>query len=126
VIVLGVTIAGALGAVARYIVDVAVRERVQRPSVLGTFLVNITGAFVMGVVTGLALGGGLGGRLAGGSSTIIGIGFLGAYTTFSTFVFEVVETADQRSTRRAVWYVLVSIAIGLAAAGGGLRLGEGI
>ncbi|HEX6476853.1 MAG TPA: CrcB family protein, partial [Acidimicrobiales bacterium] len=80
---LGVAVAGALGALARYLVDRVVARRYTLFP-LGTLLVNVSGCFLAGLVLGLVLYHGL----ATAPAVVIGIGFLGAYTTLSTFSFE--------------------------------------
>ena len=117
-IALGVLLAGGFGAVARYLVDLGVRARVRHASPWGTFVINVSGSLGLGLVTGLVLYHGLG----DGPSAVIGVGFLGAYTTFSTYAFEVVEEHDQRGPRPAIGYALGSVAAGLAAATLGLGI----
>ena len=78
-VVLGVGAAGGLGAIARFLLDGAVSARAASVFPWGTLAVNLSGAFALGVVAGAVSGDAL--RLAG-------TGFLGGYTTFSTWVFE--------------------------------------
>jgi CrcB protein len=108
-------LAGAVGAPTRYLVDGAVQRRARTSSPLGTFVVNASGSFVLGVVTGLALHHGLSrtGRM------VVGTGFCGAYTTFSTFTFETVRLLEQGRHTAAVRVVLSTVVVcGLAAAAG--------
>jgi len=118
-----VAAAGAVGATARYLVDIAVQERRghglgARSFPLGTFIVNATGSFVLGVVVGLALHHGLSttARAAAGS------GFCGAYTTFSAFSFETVHLVEEGSLGTAALNVAGSLGVGLVAAALGLGL----
>jgi CrcB protein len=111
-------IGGARGAPARYFVDGWVEPRVDSVFPWGTFLINVTGSFVLGVVTGLALYHGLGDV----PRAAIATGFCGAYTTFSTFSYETIELIELGEHRRAVANALGSIAAGLVAAGLGLAL----
>ncbi|HVT20465.1 MAG TPA: fluoride efflux transporter CrcB [Mycobacteriales bacterium] len=113
-----VAAAAALGAAARYAADLAVQRRL--PSVLpwGTFVVNVTGSFVLGVVTGLANHHGLGARWV----AVIGTGLLGGYTTWSTFAWESFALAEQRRLGAALLNVAGSLAVGLTAAAAGLLL----
>jgi CrcB protein len=115
---LGVAIAGALGAPTRYLVELAVSARTGRRFPWGTLLVNVTGSFALGFITGLALYHGLGAR----SKTIVGTGFVGAYTTYSTFAYETVDVSERASARAASAYATVSIVAGVAAATLGLVL----
>src|SRR3954465_6816284 len=82
--VVWVALAGASGALARYAVHAVVQSRATGRFPYGTVVVNITGAFVLGFLTGLFLYQGL----APDARVIIGTGFLGAYTTFSSFSYE--------------------------------------
>jgi fluoride exporter len=115
---LGVALAGALGAPARLLVDQLVSTRRSGRFPWGTFVVNASGALVLGVITGLALYHGLGDL----PDTVVGIGFLGAYTTFSTFSFETVRLIEEGEGRAALRNVAGSVGVGLLAAAAGLGL----
>jgi CrcB protein len=111
-------IAGAIGAPARYLVDELVRERRAGAFPWGTFAINVSGSFILGVVTGLALYHGLGPI----PKAAIGVGFCGAFTTFSTFSYETIRLVETGSVRLAVGNVIGSVVAGLAAAAIGLAL----
>ncbi len=111
-------IAGAIGAVSRYVVDDLVKSRFPGPFPWGTLVINVTGSFILGVVTGLALYHGLGLL----PKTAIGVGFCGAYTTFSTFSYETIQLAETGSVGPAIGNALGSVVVGLAAAGIALAL----
>lgn len=113
---IGFVVAAAIGAPARYIVDGYVQDRFEGTVPLGTFVVNVSGSFLLGIVTGLFLYHGLG----GGAKTIIGTGFIGAYTTFSTFTVEVVRLLEDGAIAEAFATVVASLVIGCVAAGMGL------
>jgi CrcB protein len=114
---LAVALAGALGAPARYLVEQTVTTRVGPRFPWGTWIVNVSGSLLLGLLTGLALHHGL----DPDARTIAGVGFLGGYTTFSTFAFEAVELPPAgHGRRRAVAYVVSSAAAGVAAATIGL------
>lgn len=117
-IVLGVALAGALGAPARYMVESLVRRVRPRPFPLGTFLVNASGSLVLGVVAGLAACS----SLDADARTIVGVGFLGAYTTFSTYAYESVRLAEDGERVRAGVYALGSVIVAGAAAALGLAV----
>jgi CrcB protein len=118
-------IGSALGAVARYLLDGAIRREARRwllslPA--GTIAVNVTGSFALGVLAGLALFHGLDGAL----HTVAGTGFVGSYTTFSAFAHETIDLAGRTtpsSTRRAARLnLLVSVVGGLAASALGIAV----
>ena len=111
-------IGGALGAPARYVVDGWVEPRVSSVFPWGTFVINVTGSFVLGIITGLALYHGLGDIPRAALAT----GFCGAYTTFSTFSYETVQLIETGEHRRAIANAAGSVALGLAAAGLGLAI----
>lgn len=114
----GVLLAGAAGAVARYLVDGAVQSRVGGVFPWGTFLINITGSFILGLIVGLALYQGL----SDAPRTIVGTGFCGAYTTFSTFTYETVRLGEEGSRVTAFTNVVGSTLAGVLAAAAGLAL----
>jgi fluoride exporter len=118
VTLLAVALAGAFGAPARYLVERAISARRGRGFPWGTLIVNVTGSFALGLVTGLALYHGL----AATPKTVIGTGFIGAYTTFSTYAYETVDVAERSSAQLAGAYAIVSVLMGVAAATLGLVL----
>jgi len=103
---------GMLGALARYAVIRFVAERSGTTFPIGTIFVNITGAFLLGMFIGfITHGSGLGKGLGLALTT----GFLGAYTTFSTFSYETVQLIQDGEMPRAIGYVFSSIIFGLMA-----------
>lgn len=110
--------AGAIGAPARLLADQWVTSRSGGDFPLGTFLVNLAGSFLLGLVTGLALYQGLGPLPV----ALVGTGFCGAFTTFSTFSYETVRLAGEGALRAAAVNVVASLLLGLLAAGAGLAL----
>jgi len=113
-------VAGALGALARYGLDGLVSRRASSFP-WGTFAVNVSGAFLLGLVFTL-----LGERLAVASwiRGAVAIGFLGSYTTFSTLELESYRMLEGRSLGLAVANLLGSLAVGLVALYGGVVLGR--
>ncbi len=110
--------AAAIGASARYLLDLFVQRRLGGGFPWGTSVVNLSGSFLLGFLTGLSLYH----ALPSDARLVLGAGFCGAYTTFSTFAFETMRLAEGRATRLAVGNVLVSTVGGLALASLGLAL----
>jgi fluoride exporter len=118
ILALLVGLGAAFGAVARYVLDQAVTRRRGSTFPAGTWLINITGSFILGLLTGLAAHHGLSDQVV----TVIGTGVCGGYTTFSTFSYETVRLTEEGAGLVAVGNVVGSIAAGLAAAALGLGL----
>jgi CrcB protein len=108
--VLLVLLGGAIGAPARYVLDRLVQQRVRGPFPWGTLTVNLVGSAVLGALLG-----------AGPShavTALVGTGFCGALTTFSTFGYETVRLLEAGSFLEAGLNALGSVAVGLLAAAG--------
>jgi CrcB protein len=121
--VVAIAIAGALGALARYGLEGFVSRRTRGAFPWGTFVVNISGAFVLGLVFTLATerwG------LPPWVRSALTIGFLGAYTTFSTLMFETYRLAEDRALGLAAANILGSCAVGLVAVYLGVVVGRAV
>jgi len=105
---IGVVLAGGVGSVLRFLVDSAVARRVARPFPVGTLTVNITGAALLGLVGGLAL--------SRHAALLADTAFIGAYTTFSTWMLETQRLGEERQLRDALANIVVSVVLGIAAA----------
>lgn len=103
----GVALLGGLGAVLRFTVDRTVSARVGRPFPYGTLAVNLTGAFLLGLLGGLVL--------APHHALLAGTAFVGSYTTFSTWMLETQRLGEERRGWPAVANIVVSLVLGLAA-----------
>ncbi len=114
----GVAVLGGCGAVLRLLVDEAVRSRTSGPFPQGIFVVNITGAFAAGVLAGAAL--------SHDAGLLALTAFVGAYTTFSTWMLDAVGSASVGLLRIAVLNVGVSLVVGFAAAAAGHALGASL
>ena len=118
-IVVGLLLAGAVGALLRYEVELHVRRRLGPEFPWGTLVINVSGGFVLGLLTGLAAHHGI----SSGTLTVLGTGLLGAYTTFSTFTYETVRLLEDGRLGEAGVNVAVSVVVGFGAAAAGLALG---
>lgn len=106
---------GGAGAVARFGIDGAVSARREGEFPLGTFTINVAGAFVLGLLTGAAV--------TGTWLFVVGTGFLGSFTTFSTWIFETERLAEDGEEVVAIANLGIGVAAGLAAAGAGWAIG---
>ena len=114
-----VGLAGAIGALTRYTLGRFIAERAGSQFPFGTFLINVTGAFVIGLLFAFA-----GRKLISPTVQImLATGFLGGYTTFSTMSWEGVQLARGGSTRLSMLYLAGNVTFGLLAAALGLALG---
>lgn len=111
----GTGIFGALGALARFYVGAAVGARYPSDFPGGTFVVNLSGSFALGMLTGVGLGSDL--------LMVFGTGFLGGYTTFSTWMVETQRLGEDGEQILFCIYLFGSLLAGLAAAGVGWVLG---
>jgi CrcB protein len=103
----GIALLGGAGALARWWLDGRVSTYVHHGFPYGILAVNLTGAFALGVVAGS--------ELDGDARRLVASGFLGAYTTFSTWMLDSDRLWLQRRRRAAVVNVLGALALGLAA-----------
>jgi CrcB protein len=99
----------------RFLVDRTVASRVGGSFPYGTLVVNISGALLLGLLGGLALSPDL--------ALLAGTAFVGSYTTFSTWMLETQRLAEERQLRPALANIVLSVALGLAAAWLGLWIG---
>jgi fluoride exporter len=117
-VVAGIGLLGGLGAIGRFLLDGAVSSRVGGAFPFGTLAVNLTGAFALGALYGAAVG--------GDALRLAGVGFLGAYTTFSTWSLEAHRLGEDGRTRLSLANLLVSLALGLGCAWLGRELGAAL
>lgn len=114
----GVVLIGGAGSVLRFLVDGAVASHRKRDFPYGTMVINISGALVLGFLTGLALG--------DRASLLAGTAAVGSYTTFSTWMFETERLAEERQSRTAAMNVVLSLVFGVAAAAAGRAIGASL
>jgi fluoride exporter len=114
VTVLLIAIGAALGAPLRYLTDRAVQARHDSPFPWGTLTVNVAGSLLLGAVTGAPA--------PPAVTALVGTGFCGALTTWSTLSYETLRLNRPGTRRYALANVLVSLAAGLGAATVGYAL----
>ena len=120
VVVVLLGLSGATGAVARFAFSEWATKHWQEIFPLPTLLINVTGAFALGLLMTI---GGTGGALAQ-IRLLLGTGFLGGYTTFSTLSFDTHSLFRSRQTGAALVNALGSLALGVAAAALGMVFGS--
>jgi CrcB protein len=111
----GVAVLGGCGALARFGLTLLVADRFHPHLPVGTLAVNVSGAFLLGLLAGAAV--------EGDARLIFGAGLLGAYTTFSTWMVETQRIDEAGRRRIAVTNLVLSIALGLAAVALGHAIG---
>lgn len=111
-----ICVAGGVGAALRLILDGAIRARTTSSYPVGTTVINVTGSFLLGLITGLATSQ----LLPLQWQLMIGTGFLGGYTTFSTASFETVRLIEDRRYVAAAFNGLGMLLICTAAAALGI------
>jgi len=113
----GVAILGGAGAIARFMLDGAIGSRAMRAGdfPLGTFAVNVSGALLLGLLSGAAL--------TGDALVLAGAATLGSYTTFSTWMLESQRLAEDADANGALLNILLSLAVGVGAAALGHTIG---
>lgn len=113
---IGVVLIGGAGSVLRFLVDGAVSARTSRAFPYGTLVVNLSGAALLGLITGLAL--------SHDEALLAGTAAVGSYTTFSTWMFETQRLGEERQVPTLAANIVVSLVAGLAAAAIGQAVGS--
>lgn len=111
---LGAALAGGIGAVLRYLVDLGVARLAGRRFPWGILLVNISGSFALGLVT----------AALPDTAFLLGAGLLGGYTTFSTAMLDTVALWRDGERRASAFNAIGMLLLGVLAAGLGLALGS--
>jgi fluoride exporter len=117
---LWVAAGSALGAPVRYLLDQLIQSRHERVFPWGTFVVNTSGSFLLG----LLLGGMSGSTTDSWLFAAVGTGFLGSYTTFSTFTWESMRLIEDGAFLIGSLNIVAGILTGAAAAAAGLIVGS--
>jgi len=119
-----VALGGALGALARYGLATLALKRFGPGFPYGTLFINVTGCAIIGFFLAA-----VNGRWAGinaGWEYLVPIGFVGAYTTFSTFAYETVRLGQDHAAGLAVLNVVASVVVGVLAAWAGIGVGSAL
>ena len=111
-----VAMIGGAGSVLRFLVDGTVSTAIGRDFPFGTLVVNISGAVILGLLTGLAL--------SHDQALLAGTAAVGSYTTFSTWMLETERLAEERQYGKVIANAAISLALGIAAAALGQLIGE--
>ena len=121
--ILFVAAGGAFGAVARYLINISTLSRVFENFPFPTFFINVSGSFLIGflliVLTDKV-------TVSDNVRMMMLVGFLGAYTTFSTFEAEAYGLLTQRFYAASAAYVLMSVLLGFAGFLAGVWLGRNV
>ena len=115
-----VALGAAVGAPARYLTDRAVQRSHDSQFPWGTLTVNVSASLMIGVLTGL------GGHVSAQVGALLGIGFCGALSTFSTFSYETMRLVEDRLFGYALANIALSLGAGLGAATIGWSLAAAI
>jgi len=116
-----VAAAGALGAMLRLFVAASAGRFFGNAFPIGTLIINITGSFLLGWFMAICA---RPGQISDTTRLAIAVGFVGSYTTFSTFVYESNMLLDEGLHLRAILNLVVSLLVGLLAVRFGLGLGH--
>jgi len=114
-----VVVGALVGAPLRLLADRIAVARRGHGSVLGTLTVNVAGSAGLGLLLGL-------GRVPDAVVALVGTGFCGTLTTFSTFGFDIVRLAEERLVSRAIAYVIGSLLLGLGVAAAAYTVGHAL
>ncbi len=117
-LVLGVLMAGAAGAVGRTIINDAIVQRIDSDFPYGILTINVVGSLLLGILTGLTWYHGLSANFL----TVVGIGLCGGLTTWSTAVWETLALLRLRLFLQAALYTLGGLALAMGAAAVGIGL----
>jgi fluoride exporter len=116
-----VALMGGLGALARYGLEGVIAQRQRTPFPLSTLAVNVTGSGALGAIAGSVAAGHAGASLL----LYAGTGFLGGYTTFSTFTYETLRLLEDGAWRLALWNIALAGPLSFIVAGASFLLAKG-
>ncbi|RLQ93755.1 fluoride efflux transporter CrcB [Falsibacillus albus] len=116
--VLLIAVGGFFGAIARYSISLCFKKVYPTTFPLATLTVNLLGAFLLGILVGSGM--------ASSAYSLLGTGFMGAFTTFSTFKLENIQLREGKNHSTLISYLLVTYTIGISAAFLGIHLGSSL
>ncbi len=114
-----IAIGGLFGAISRFALSAFIQSKHNRRFPYATFIINLTGSFLLGFLFGRH-------NLRPEFFFLFGTGFMGAYTTFSTFEFESMELIRKEKLLLAISYLVFSVIIGVFLAYLGYLIGKGL
>ena len=100
-----VALGGGTGSIVRYVLGKYISEKSNKSFPLGTLIINVTGAILLGIVSSIGV--------SNNMMLLLADGFLGAYTTFSTFMYEGFNLFKDNEKLNAFIYILGSLILGL-------------
>jgi CrcB protein len=112
---IGVALLGGIAAIGRFLLVALVSSRATGVFALGTFVVNMTGALLLGLLTGLTV--------EGDALVLLGAATLGSFTTFSTWMLETQRLTEDGRLSIAAINILLSLAVGVGAVALGRAIG---
>ncbi|BDZ46032.1 fluoride efflux transporter CrcB [Naasia aerilata] len=121
-LLLALSVAGGAGAATRFLLDGLIRARTTGRYPVGTTVINLSGSLLLGLLAGLTTAS----VLPEAWQAVVGTGFLGGYTTFSTASFETVRLLQSRRYVAALLNGLGMLVFGVAAAAAGFALGAAL
>lgn len=115
-----VSVAGGLGATARFVLDGLIRAHSDGPTPRATIIINVTGSLLLGLLVGFTVGN----LFSEWALLVVGTGFLGGYTTFSTASVETARLIQKQEVGPALFSGLGTLVLGTGSAALGLWLGS--
>lgn len=115
-----VAFAGSCGAVTRFVLDGHIKTKYSNAFPWATFIINVTGSFMLGLIGGILLAH----HAFSNMAAVIGVGFCGGYTTFSTASFETVRLLEKRDYKRALGNAAGGVLAAVIAAAAGYAMGR--
>lgn len=103
-----IALGGFLGANARYIIGQLAKKYIRGSIPIGTLFINAMGSFLLGMLAGKGI--------SGDVYAFFGVGFMGAFTTFSTYKLELVQLWQSKEKQASVLYFILSYVLGIALA----------